>query len=61
MVKNQEVKRVAHNIVQYITNALHVLLGPLSKKNVMQKVMTNLEAFDFIPKFISNQTSLIVV
>ncbi len=61
MVTNQEVRRVAHDIVQYIINALHVLPGCLSKKNVMQKVMANLKALDFIPKSTSKQASLIVV
>ncbi len=58
---NQEVKRVAHDIVQYIINALHVLHGCLSKKNVMQKVMANLKALDFVPESTSKQASLIVV
>jgi hypothetical protein len=61
VVTNQEVRRVAHDIMQYIINVLHVLLGLLSKKNVVQKVMANLKALDFIPESTSKQASLIVV
>ncbi len=61
VVTNQEVRRVAHDIMKYIINALHVLYGPLSKKNVLQKVMANLKALDFILESTSKQASLIVV
>ncbi len=61
VVTNQKVRKVAHDIVQYIINALHVLPGVLSKKNVVKKVMANLKALDFIPKSTSKQASLIVV
>jgi hypothetical protein len=40
--------------------ALHVLLGPLSKKNVMQKMMVDLEALCFILESTCKQASLIV-
>lgn len=44
-----------------LCNTLHVLLGHKSKGNVMQEVMANLEALDFIPKSTSEQVSLIMV
>ncbi len=56
----QKIKRW-REVHMILCNTLHVLLGHKSKGNVMQEVMANLEALDFIPKSTSEQVSLIMV